>query len=307
MSGTTPIMAWYEIINCKLSSIFYSYGKLVARHRRKFLICPLLMASILSLGVVFLTFENDAVYLFTPPSSRARKDLVYMKEHFPVSYENFIPSRSLTTQEKVGNLYITDIYGGNVLRKEIVSDILELNDVLQTMVVEDLKQGAAFNFSAICARLNDDCLPDTIIRFLSAVETSKEFHITYPVTVLPTGEASFISYFLGGVSLAEDNSVISAKAVALNYFLQSGTPEQNAKAKLWEEAFTKLVDSYNSSSGMLLSHLTSQSLSDELLAMTERVMPLMIVTFCILCTFAICSCLMSDWVQAKPWLGVSGK
>ncbi|XP_072049089.1 patched domain-containing protein 3-like [Amphiura filiformis] len=300
-------MAWYEIINHSLSSIFYSYGKLITRHKRKFLLCPLLLASLLSLGVICLTFENDAIYLFTPPTSRARADLIYMEKHFPVDYDDFIPSRALTTQEKTGNLYIMSADGGNVLRGEIISDILQLNAAFQAMEVTIDNNIDRFNFSTICARFNGQCLPEFIISFLSYLnENGNNFLISYPFTVFPNGEAIFLGYSLGGVTVADDGSVVSAQAIALNYILQSGTPEQDTKALQWEEAFTRLVESWNSSSRMAISHLTSQSLSDELLAMTESVMPLMIVTFCILTSFAVTSCIMTDWVQAKPWLGVCG-
>ncbi len=302
-------MAWYEIINHKISLVFYSYGKLISRNKRKFLLCPLLLASILSLGVICLTFENDAVYLFTPPTSRARADLLYMEEHFPVNYDAFIPTRSLTTQEMAGNLFITSADGGNVLRSEIIDDILRLDNTLQIIDVATDDDAGSFNFSSVCAKLSGVCLPDISIRFLSILnDPDTNITLSYPFTVLPNGEIFFLGYTLGGVQVSDDGSVESAQAIAISYYLKSGTPEIDSKSLLWEEDFTRLVDSWNSSSGLMsISHLTSQSLSDELLAMTERVMPLMIVTFSILITFAVVSCIMTDWVQAKPWLGVCGK
>ena len=104
----------------------------------------------------------------------------------------------------------------------------------------------------------------------------------------------------------ENGTVLSAKALNVGYLLRSGSTSENIPSLLWEDAFCDYAISYESNI-IELTHLTSQSLSEELMAMTERVMPLFIVTFTVLFTFAVACCLMSDWVQSKPWLGQLGK
>lgn len=300
-------MAWYEKVNYKISSTFYRYGKFIARHPRKFLLCPLLAAAILSLGVLFLTFEDDAIYLFTPTSSRARADKTYMDDTFPASYDNYSPSRGTVTQEKAGNLIITAKDGGNILRHRILEEILQLDDTVQGMQVA-INDSFSATFNDLCAIINAECLNAPFINLISTRLTSNHFNITYPATVHPqTKQVLFLGYAFGGVQ-THNNVLLSANTFSMQYLLQSGSFDKDYAALLWEQAFMDLVDSYkNSASRINLYHMTSQSLSDELLAMTGRVMPLMIVTFSILFIFAVVSCMMCDWVQSKPWLGLLGE
>ena len=299
-------MAWYQYLDRQISNLFYHYGKLIARHPRIFLVGSLILAAMCSLGVLFLTFESDAAYLFTPDESRAREEKLWMSERYPVDYDNYWMSRTLTTEEKMGNFMVVPQNGDNVLTDKIVDEVLQIDSDVRAIKVEvDLNH--VVNFSTTCGRLYGQCLGNPLVQLLKIrKEMGGALPLTYPVTVLPDGTPIFVGSALGGVTLGEGGVILSAKALMFAYLLKSGPIEVNVPSMLWEEAFSHYSRAYESSN-IVLTHMTSQSLSQELLAMTERVMPLFIVTFAILFTFSVTCCLMSDWVQSKPWLGQLGK
>ena len=266
----------------------------------------LTLAAILSLGVVFLTFETDAAYLFTPDVSRARDELAYMEEHYLPDYDNFWMSRSLTTEEKMGNLIVIPKDGENVLTDEIIDEVLQIDVELKEMKVQ-INETYIVNFTQVCGQLNGECLSNPLLEVLSLrKQMGGNLILTYPKTILPNGMPVMIGNALGGVVLGENNTILGARALTFGYLLKSGDTSTNIPSLLWEEAFSHYVIAYESRN-LEASFLTSQSLSEELLAMTHSVMPLFCITFGVLFTFAVGCCLMSDWVQSKPWLGQLGK
>ena len=164
-------MVWYEYIDKKISNLFYHYGKLIARHPRSFLVGSLTLAAILSLGVVFLTFETDAAYLFTPDVSRARDELAYMEEHYLPDYDNFWMSRSLTTEEKMGNLIVIPKDGENVLTDEIINEVLQIDVELNAMKVK-INKTYSVNFTQVCGRWNGNCLSKSSVASFVAQKTN---------------------------------------------------------------------------------------------------------------------------------------
>lgn len=50
----------------------------------------------------------------------------------------------------------------------------------------------------------------------------------------------------------------------------------------------------------------SRTLELELEANTKTVVPYFASTFIIMCLFSVVTCMMTDWVRSKPWLGLLG-
>ena len=77
----------------------------------------------------------------------------------------------------------------------------------------------------------------------------------------------------------------------------------------WEEAFLDAVG--RAEDNHVFRHIStarfaSRTLDIELERNTRTVVPYFSTTFLIMAAFSITSCWMTDWVRAKPWLGLLG-
>ncbi|XP_038057470.1 patched domain-containing protein 3-like isoform X2 [Patiria miniata] len=347
-------MAKWDCFNQLISRLFYRYGRLIARRPGIFLIVPLIIAGCLSSGMIFLTIETDAAYLFTPDNSRARDEVAEMSRLFPVNYEKFLPNRVLTTQEYGGSVVVTARDNSNILREEVMAEIIHLDHVLRSLELQAWGANTSITYADICCHFtHDECLEDPVLKLLnysSKSVTTK--NLTYPFSYLDLTDLSFspsdisfefpdffdgssnifpfdlesvpdfslliptgpqnisvnIGASLGGVVLHENSDIIkSAKALNIMYFLRSGTEEERVLAEEWERAFLSAFQTlYGQYLYIEVAVFASTTLSDELIAMATRVMPRFCLTFSLLICFAVFSCMMSDWVFSKPWLGQFG-
>lgn len=77
----------------------------------------------------------------------------------------------------------------------------------------------------------------------------------------------------------------------------------------WEEAFLNAVG--NAEDTGIFKHIStsrfaSRTLELELEANTKTIVPYFASTFAIMAVFSIGTCMMTDWVRSKPWLGLLG-
>lgn len=77
----------------------------------------------------------------------------------------------------------------------------------------------------------------------------------------------------------------------------------------WEEAFLEVVG--KAEDGGVFKHIStarfaSRTLELELEANTKTVVPYFASTFIIMGLFSVVTCMMTDWVRSKPWLGLLG-
>lgn len=77
----------------------------------------------------------------------------------------------------------------------------------------------------------------------------------------------------------------------------------------WEEAFLKDVGEAEES-GMFehisVARFASRTLELEFEANTQTIIPYFASTFILMAAFSIVTCMMTDWVRSKPWLGLLG-
>ena len=77
----------------------------------------------------------------------------------------------------------------------------------------------------------------------------------------------------------------------------------------WEEAFLKAVG--DAEDGGTFQHIStarfaSRTLELEFEANTQTVIPYFASTFTFMALFSVITCMMTDWVRSKPWLGLLG-
>ncbi|XP_071807226.1 patched domain-containing protein 3-like isoform X1 [Asterias amurensis] len=179
-------MARLDCFNVFISKQFYRYGKLLARHPAVFLIVPLVVAACLSSGMLFLTIETDATYLFTPDDSRAKDEILEMSKLFPVDHERFYPNRLLTNYEQSGNIVVTAKGSGNVLDEDTMEEIVQLNKLVRTMELKSVGFNGTITFADICVHFQpDECFDDPVLKLLNYTSKNvKTMNFTYPLSYL---------------------------------------------------------------------------------------------------------------------------
>ncbi|XP_006823209.1 patched domain-containing protein 3-like, partial [Saccoglossus kowalevskii] len=290
-----------DCVERRLSRLFYQYGKFIARHPIPFVVVPLIVAAALGAGLLTLTNETDPEYLFAPADSRAQSDRARLGELFPNDDATQFNSARLNNLGRFGRVIITASDGGNVLREGIFSEVIKVNDFIVDINITVDGETLRFD-NDLCAKWLDQCSLNDIIGLYNFSSTNADnINITYPTT----GQI-FIGGALGGVAFYSDQETVkSALAIQLHYFLKSGDEELELQSDMWELEFMNSMFVYESDN-IDVAYYTSQTLELELEASITSVFPLFTITFTLLITFSIVCCIMADWVRSKPMLGQLG-
>ncbi|XP_023224626.1 patched domain-containing protein 3-like [Centruroides sculpturatus] len=292
----------YNCVQASLSRIFQHLGKCTARHPILFMLTPVIISGVFMTGVFRMTTEKDITSLFVPSHGRAKSDRAAIDELFPMNFSVNFDFGRLTRLNGFGTVLITSKDGGSVLREHIFADLIELDRLIRSITVNDGKTSA--NYSSVCARRKGICFRNEILNLeknLTAIREKKQF-IKYPIDLDPkTYSFHFYAKGLGGVTTDEEGRILSAKAVRLYYYLYS----DKGICLEWERAFLHTL-THAQFDNLTISWFASESMANEINRITELSLPLLSVSVALMLTFAICTCLSSDCVRSKPWLGVTG-
>ncbi|XP_071508891.1 patched domain-containing protein 3-like [Diadema antillarum] len=299
-------MASYRCIERGLSKIFGKYGRYLARWPAFFLTVPLLLTAVLGSGIVFLQMDTDVIYLFTPDVSRAHDDAEIIYDLFPVDYDEYYPSRGKGDEDLAANIIVQPKTGDNVLTEAIIAEMLRFDRGVRNITVLN-DSGVEYNFEAVCARQQGDCLLNSVLQVFAYNESRvRDTTLTYPL-YSPTHEDTvyFLGPFFGDVTLGDDMSTITkAGFTALAYYLKT-TPELESEGRDWEKKFVDYADNFRSDV-ISVSYIVSQSLDSEIHLAAEEIFPFFTVSYTLICTFACVTCVMTDWVYSKSLLAFMG-
>ncbi|XP_030838731.1 patched domain-containing protein 3 [Strongylocentrotus purpuratus] len=301
----------YRCIDHAMTAAFFKFGQLVSRHRIFFLLMPLVVAIVCVHGITCLTIQDDVVYLFTPTGSPGRADGEVFKTYFP-SGDNeteFLPNRELIDRQTRGSIIVREKDDGDVLSTAAFREIAHLDELIRTFTFTS--NYTDYSYSHVCQTWLHACHDNVLMSILRhQVEAMDHINLTFPFLPLPPPHEGrvFVGSQLGGVDLYPKTDVIKmARAMLLIYSVTRETREAEELAYEWEEHFIQEVDKFaESAEHIVISYETSFGLADEIGEASKRVIPLFVATFCMLVIFAVGSCIMRDWVQSKPWLGLIG-
>ncbi|XP_071446511.1 patched domain-containing protein 3-like isoform X1 [Hetaerina americana] len=199
---------------------------------------------------------------------------------------------------------------GNLLTAAVWDELKILDEIIKnaTAVVD----GERFKYSDVCARWVDECFRNDILELshvMDDVESGK-LNLTFPVMFNPvTWDAHAFPVFFGGTVVSDEGTILSVPSLQLVYFVTADTKRQDEIGAAWEEAFLKAVG--EAEDGKIFKHIStarfaSRTLDLELERNTHTVVPFFGTTFMVMLAFSALSCVMADWVRAKPWLGFLG-
>ncbi|KAG1927607.1 SSD domain-containing protein [Pimephales promelas] len=117
----------------------------------------------------------------------------------------------------------------------------------------------------------------------------------------PGNKDMFLGTSIGGVKL-NSSKITQAKAIRLFYFLDEKTKETVD----WLDGFLKLLSNSTEQTTVHVSYFTSISRQNELETNSDSVIPLFSITYVLVITISILSCLRLDCVRTKVWMAVFG-
>ncbi|XP_077302916.1 patched domain-containing protein [Arctopsyche grandis] len=293
-----------------LNRSFFKLGLIVGRHPGYFLIVPVLLSLLCITGYQQIKYEIDPEYLFSPIYGEGKTERNIVEEFFKVNYTHRFNVGRITRPGRFGRLIVIPKDGdNNMLRAVVFKELRILDEIVQnvTAVWED----QTYSYGDICAMWMDHCFSNNILNLdyiIDEVE-QKTLNLTFPIMFNPvTVETLVFPVYFGG-TVVEDDFIISTPSLQLVYFVTADTKIQDAKGAAWEDAFLDAMG-HAEDSGMFkhiaVARFASRTLDHELEKNTRTVVPFFSTTFIIMCLFSIITCMMSDWVRSKPWLGLLG-
>ncbi|KAJ8679532.1 hypothetical protein QAD02_015319 [Eretmocerus hayati] len=294
-----------------LCKFFHKIGLVVGRHPGYFIIVPVLLACICFTGYQQIRYEIDPEYLFSPVNGPGKYERAVAEEHFKVNYSAHFSIARITRPGRFGHVIVIPKDGDkNMLRRVIWEELRVLDGIIRN--VSAVYEGEVFTYNQICARWIDQCFTNDVLNLdtiLGDVEDGK-LNLTFPIMINPvTWDAHIFPVWFGGSIVSEDNILESAPSLQMGYFLTVDTPRQNAIGLKWEEAFLDAVG--KAEEGGRFKHISvarfaSRTLELEFEANTQTVIPYYTSTFTFMALFSVVTCMMTDWVRSKPWLGLLG-
>ncbi|XP_044755811.1 patched domain-containing protein 3 isoform X1 [Coccinella septempunctata] len=305
-------MGGLRCVDSLLNRAFYKLGTIVGKHPGYFIIVPVLLTLLGITGVQQMRNNIDPEYLFSPINGPGKYERAVAEEYFKVNYTSRFNVARITRAGRFGRVIVTSKDGiKNMLRAEIWKELRLLDGLIQNMTV--FYNDEYFTYKDICARWQSECFQNDILNLdyiIDDVQTGA-LNLTFPLMFNPvTWDAHAFPVFFGGTEVSEDGIIISVPSVQLVYFGNADTKKFDKMGAAWEDAFLDLIeekqDKQNIFEHIRIARFSSRTLDHELEKNTKSVVPYFSSTFAIMALFSVVTCMMTDWVRSKPWLGLLG-
>ncbi|XP_023235014.1 patched domain-containing protein 3-like [Centruroides sculpturatus] len=296
----------YDYINRFISAKFRILGLYVGRHPFIFIIVPLIIASILSLGLKKYHLVYDTEYLYCPRSGRAIRDREVAETLFPPDENNFDIMKMMRFG-RMGMLLMEAKDGGSLLRENILKEIKNIDKIIQNITVN--YHNKTYQFEQLCLRsANRKCVENYVLSLSGKMEDIKnnKFRMKFPFEVKKESNKLLLSVVnFGGVTTDENDYILESKAIRLTYLLKYTTKEWNEISLEWESKFLETVSRLKSKR-LNFYKFIGGTFDNEFHKATEMVLPFVLFVAPLMAAFAVITSMTKDWVTSKPWIGIAG-
>ncbi|XP_043494898.1 patched domain-containing protein 3 [Polistes fuscatus] len=304
---------WHNLtcVDDFLNRAFHKVGLVVGRHPGYFVIVPTLLACICFTGYQKIHYEIDPEYLFSPVNGPGKTERAIVEQYFKVNYSHQFNVGRITRPGRFGHVIIIPKDDDpNMLRTVIWNELRELDRIIREVKVK--YEDEIFTYEEICARWLNECFNNDILNLHHVIQDveNRELNLTFPVMFNPvTWDAHLFPVFFGGSVITDDLTIETVPSVQLAYFITVDNSRQDAIGAAWEEAFLNVIGEAEDSG--IFKHIStarfaSRTLELELEANTKTIVPYFFSTFAVMGIFSVVTCMMTDWVRSKPWLGLLG-
>ncbi|VDM41707.1 unnamed protein product [Toxocara canis] len=291
----------FGVLQDVLAAIFYRYAIYVSSNPRPFIVIPVFITLVLSLGVLTYTVQDDLRFLYSPIHSPARFEYSIHRAFSGDSINSTYIAVAVEPNDSINNL----------LRKEIFSEILELNKFVLNNLTFTLN-GHTYNFgNDICRRIALCPLSNTIVQFFFDAFWNKQLRddprvrLEYPLLHFFDNKF-FLPLHLYGVELGGDDGIKAIEMIHLHYPIPATESESAESVSDALEIALREYLARNESRLIKTSMFSLSMLKNEMNKNAKYTFPFISLTILLLVSFTIFSCMTGDWITSKPLEALMG-
>lgn len=245
---------------------FHSLGSLVGARPRQTILAAFVLTVIMGVGFTSWETENRGEKLWVPQDTTAELETEMYDEHFPSSSR----FNSIIVQAA------TD--GENVLTKTNLEEAMKMHKEIETM--ESTYENETRDFLDLCTKAGGTCLSSfdgvcgclvsSILKQWNYDMETLQNDTDVLSTINNYGDKNELETVLGNAAFDDDDSLVSAEAFTISYFLASQSEvvdgsESDPVNEAWEEdVFLKVAEAVPESYPSLSAdYLASRSFADE--------------------------------------------
>ena len=284
-----------DCVHRLLNRQFARYGLFVAQRPLPFIIVPTIIALCLGIGMIRLDQETSSEYLFTPTNGPAKDERRQAERLFPMNDATHFNGLRLDNFGRFVRVIVIpkspDVK--TVVRSDVLNEMLRLHEFITNI-------SYPLPYQLVCAKDEGLCVQDPLLELIHSNRSRYlALDFTFPVTVTET-KVLFLGNSLGGVEYASADHISSVSAAKMTIWLR-----ESKDSEKWENEVIDQMEHFHSDV-IDAKPLTSQSLDNEMSAITGSVIPLFTIAFTLLISFAVMSLNMLDWVRTKTLIGNLG-
>uniref|UniRef100_A0A1I7VZ19 Patched family protein n=1 Tax=Loa loa TaxID=7209 RepID=A0A1I7VZ19_LOALO len=306
-----------RVVEPRFRRFFQWYGEFGYQWRWFLVMYPLIVTPLLSLGFCRLTALNvdDPFYVFTPAYARWHREFDTFASLWPLNENKFLPGKSFEMKQFI-NVLVKAKDGGNLLRKEILDEIQELNQwVMFNISIPTADGKYNLTYQDLCLSYEWVCGANEHISMLQErLKVGNFVELTYP-RAGSKDTPVYLGTLLSDVSLNDSNGTVkAAKLTQLFYFLK----QEPHVVRRYSTAFSYAVEHYllhiYKSDIISLSFSHYQSLQDGIAENAKDFTWNFLTSFSLLSIYAIIFSYVLkqhprtgiDWVRSKPYVACAG-
>ncbi|XP_067131613.1 patched domain-containing protein 3-like [Centruroides vittatus] len=213
--------------------------------------------------------------------------------------------RRVTRFDAAAIIIVTPKNGTSVLEESIIEDTIKLDEIIRNVTI--LWSNSFLRYEDLCCRTERNiCNENFALTLKGKTNNIKKgtYKIKYPADV--TRDRIILSALeFGGVKVDEESMIRDSNAIRLIYLMDRTTKEKKQMALKWEQMCLETLSNINFNNTKI-SKVLSHSVDDEINRIGNDALPLVIIIAPIMMLFSAVSCLSTDSLNSKPWLGIAG-
>ncbi|XP_067131615.1 patched domain-containing protein 3-like [Centruroides vittatus] len=289
-----------RIVSIALSRAGYHIGC----YPQIYVAVPFILSLVLGTGLLNVPLQKDVEYLYIPTNARSRIERAAIESIFPANMSQCDYRRILRFQA-AAVIIVTSKNGTSVLEESIIENVIKLDEIIRNVTI--FWSNSFLRYEDLCCKTERNiCHENFVLALKGKTNDIKKgiYKIKYPADILQdTLILSAVQF--GGVTLNKENVIRDSNAIRLVYGLDHTTEEKKQMALKWEQTCLQTLSNIHLNN-IKISKIFSQSVHNEINRIGEGALPLILIVAPIMLTFSAVSCLSTDSLSSKPWLGIAG-